>query len=242
MTKKEKQQATAAAVIVALLLLWKLASAKTPPKGKITVGPITVQDKERDQYDDGRERRALLRNKALDIIAFDEDRWVGTRKPSLADQIVLRTIFEELASIGKAIPDPEGYDAGFDTDLKVLVNDALKLPAATTASVEPRAFGSSRWMTRRLNIEEEIRDLVAMGKERQIRRRPSDAELAMIHSLVAEHARLRDNILSIDPDIESDMDDEPLEQIVATALGLPKSTSSLQARSEFIPGSYTQNA
>lgn len=239
MTRAEKKKAAAAAAaVLALLLIYRLAMAKPKPKAVITVGPITVEDKERDRYDDARERRALLRNKALDIIAFDEDGWQPTRKPSLSDQIVLRSIFDELAQIAKAVPDPEGYDAGFDADLRELVSQADALDPATTAAVPPKAFGTSRWMTRRLDIEEQIRDLVAMGKDRSVRRRPTDGELAVIHALIAEHDALKGKLLALDPEILADVEEEPLEELVATALGLSPATSRLAAVSEFVPATY----
>lgn len=237
MNKKQKRQTAAGLALLAILLLYKLANAKAPPKGKVTVGPITVVDRERDRYDDGREARARLRNKALDLIAFDEDNWQPTRKPSVADDLVLNSIFGELAKIRDQIPDPEGYDAGFDSDLLELVSQARALDPMTT-SAQAKAFGSSRYMTRRLNIEEQIRDLVAMGPERQIRRRPTDGEMAVIHSLIAEHGRLGEALLEIDPEVESELaQDEPLEEIVRIARALPPTTSAVAAASTFVPGS-----
>lgn len=240
MNKKQKKQTAAALALLALLGLWKVMSSNgksSAPKGKVSVGPITVVDQERDQYDDGRERRAQLRNKALDLIAFDEDAWQPTRRPSVADGLVLNSIFSELAKIRDQIPDPEGYDRGFDEDLLALVNDARLLDPATSAT-SAKAFGSSRYMTRRLDIEEQIRDLVAMGKERQIRRRPTDGEMAVIHSLIAEHGRLGEKLVEIDPEIESELaSDEPLEDIIRIARALPASTGAIAAVSTFVPGS-----
>jgi hypothetical protein len=239
MNAKQKRQTAAGLALLAILLLWKLSNAKASPKAKVTIGPITVEDKERDQYDDGRERRALLRNKALDLIAFDEDAWQPTRRPSIADELVLTSIFSELAKIRSQIPDPEGYDAGFDSDLLELVLGARALDPSTTSSAA-KAFGSSRYMTRRLNIEEQIRDLVAMDKDRQIRRRPTDGEMAVIHSLIAEHGRLGDKLVELDPEVESELAaDEPLEEIVRIARALPASTSAVAAVSTFVPGSMS---
>lgn len=235
MTKKEKKRAAQTAAVLLLLLLgWKLASGKTKPKGTVTVGPITVEDKERDQYDDLRERRARLRNKVLDLVAFDEDAWQPTRRPSVADKLVIDSIFRELATIRPQVPDPEGHDAGFDSDLAGIVGEAMSLDPATSATTA-KAFGSSRFMTRVLQIEEEVRDLVAMDAARRPRRRPTDSDMAIIHALIAERSALEEKLLAIDP--ESELDHEPLEDIVRVARALPASSSAIAAVSSFVPGS-----
>lgn len=234
--QQKKRVATTAALLALLLLGWKIASAKTKPTPKITIGPIMVEDKERDQYDDLREKRARLRSRVLDLIGFNEDAWEPTRRPSVADKLVIDSIFTELAAIRRAVPDPEGYDAGFDSDLAELVGRALSLDPETTAA-PAKAFGSSRYMTRRLAIEEEIRDLVAMDAQRNVRRRPTDGDMAVIHSMIAEYSALRDKLTELDPDIESELDDEPLEELVRLARALPASSSAVAAVSSYVPGS-----
>lgn len=239
MTKKEKKRAAQTAAVLLLLLLgWKLAGAKTKttPKGKVTVGPITVEDRDRDQYDDLRERRAQLRNKVLDLIGFDEDAWQPTRRPSLADKLVLDSIFAELAQIRPQVPDPEGHDAGFDSDLAGLVGQALSLDPSTS-SRPPKAFGSSRYMTRVLAIEEEVRDLVALDAQRRVRRRPTDADMAVLHALIAERDALEQKLVAIDPEVDMELSHEPLEELVRAARALPASSSTVAAVSSFVPGS-----
>lgn len=237
LTKKQKKQLTVGAALLALLLLWRIsrASAKTPPKGKVTIGPITVERvTDIDPFQTQREKRAALRHRVLDLIGFDEDAWQPTRRPTTADNIVLDGLLSSIGGFSFTVPDPDGFDAGFDADLKEMVQAARALDPSTS-SRPPVAFGSSRYQTRRINIEEEIRDLVAMNERRQLRRRPTDAEMIVIERLLTEYDSLAKKLYDIDP--EAELYDEPLRSIVATARSLPASSSAVAPVSTFIPGS-----
>jgi hypothetical protein len=242
LTKKQKQQAAAGLALLGLLLLWRVARAKTPgapvvktpPRGVVTIGPITVEDTEADAFEPLRQKRASYRNRVLDLIGFDEDAWQPTRRPTTADLILVDGLLSSLAGLRYQIPDPEGFDAGFDADLTDLVRLAKTLDPSTSDR-PAQAFGSSRYMTRRLAIEEEIRDLVAMTADRKLRRRPTDAEMIVIARLMTEYDALGDKLKAIDE--EAELYDEPLRQIVAQARALPPSSSSVPPSSAFIPGS-----
>ena len=232
LSKKQKKQLLFGTTLLGLLLLWRIASAK--PTGKVIIGPVTVEPvTEEDPLDPLREKRAGYRNRILDLIAFDEDAWMGTRRPTTADNILLDSLFASLASLRSQIPDPEGFDAGFDRDLLGLVHDARGLDP-TSSSTPPVAFGSSRYVTRRLAIEETIRDLVAMGQGRQIRRKPTNTEMVAVDRMLAEYDALAAKLRDIDPEVE--LFDEPLREILRIARALPDSYSNVAPVSQFVPG------
>lgn len=231
MTKKEKKQAaTAAAVVALLLLLWKTANAKGKPVPKITVGPITVTDREETSVELLRQKRAALRYKILDLIGWNEDTGEPSRRPTTADNIVLDAITKDLATLATQIPDPEGFDASFDQDLDAAIKKARSLDPST--STRPAsAFGSSRYMTRLINIEKAIADVVAMDMAGQPRRKPTAGENATANLLLFEADDLRRRILELDP--EAEVTPLDLKTLLAVANELPSSTSAIAATSAY---------
>lgn len=231
MTKKEKKQAATAAVVALLLLLaWRSASAKTKPIPKITVGPITVEDKEETSVELLRQQRAALRYRVLDLIGWDEDTGEPTRRPTTADNLVLNSIAQQLGALAAQIPDPEGYDTSFDQDLTAAIKTAQALDPSTS-SRPASAFGSSRYMTRLIGIEKTIADAVAMDANGQPQRRPTEGEFATAGLLLFEANDLRQKILQLDPDAEvSPLD---LDAILAAARELDPSTTAVAAKSVY---------
>lgn len=233
MTKKEKKQAaTAAAILALLLLLWKSASAKTKPTPKITVGPITVTDRDETNVELQRQKRAALRYKVLDLIGWNEDTGEPTRRPTTADNIVLDAIVKELTALRAVIPDPtpEKFDTLFDQDLDAAILAARALDPSTS-SRPASAFGSSRYMTRLINIEKAIADVVAMDMAGQPRRKPTAAENATANLLLFEADDLRRRILELDP--EAEVTPLDLKTLLAIANELPSSSSAIAATSAY---------
>ena len=233
MTKKEKKQAaTAAAVLALLLLLWKTAGAKTKPVPKITVGPIDVYDRDETNVELQRQKRAALRYKVLDLIAWNEDTGEPSRRPTTADNIVLDAITKDLTALREQIPDPtpEKFDTLFDQDLDQAIAKARALDPSTS-SRPASAFGSSRYMTRLINIEKAIADVVAMDMAGQPQRKPTAAENATASLLLFEADDLRRRVLELDP--EAEVAPLDLKTLLAVANELPSSTSAVAATSAY---------
>lgn len=227
MTKKQKQQTTAIAALLLLLLGWRLASAKTKPAAKVTVGPITVEAvTEEDPEQARREERARYRNRVLDLVGFDEDAWAPTRRPTTADNLVIASIFTELARLDASIPDPDGFDESYDREeLTELVTSSRQLDPSTS-SRPAVAFGSSRYMSRRLDIEKAVQDMVAMAEDGP-RRRPSNVEATVALQMIGEYDALGQKLLAIDS--EADLGTIPLATLLDAARTLPTSTTALPA-------------
>jgi hypothetical protein len=238
LTKKQKQQTAAAcAAALHLWLLLRDAKANTPPKGIVTVGPVTTQLSQATAEDDLRDDRAAIATRILDFIAWNEDENVPTRKPSDVESRSIDTLLSEMRALGQKIPDPDGFDAERLIDMERLVQAARALDPSTT-SHPPRAFGSSRFISRRIEIERIIRDAVAMDRSRTVRRRPSNDELTVLRGLELEYAQLGELLLGIDESFEEELAaGEPIEENLNAALALdPRTTATVAARSDFEPG------
>lgn len=229
MTQQQKRQAKAAAAVALLLLLaWRLAHAKPIPK--ISDGPITVKDTEESSVELLRQKRAALRYRVLDLIAWNQDAAKPTRRPTPADNLILNSIVQELGKLANQIPDPtpEKFDTAFDQELTAAIEKARLLDPSTSGNPTGE-FGSAIYITRLVNIEKAIADAVAMDENGQPQRRPSPGELATANLLVLEANDLRQKILAYGP--VADEGGIDLEAILAAASELPASTTALAAHS-----------